>query len=173
MKIEVKRYEVSSDGLGLIGKMFIDGTYECWTMENRGLSIPAGTYPVTIDQSPLFTEKESAIAGHPVKAYSPHILNVPNRSGIRIHSGSRYSDEIGCLAVGELHPDHQDFIGNSRLEVGILVPKIEKALGMQRVLGAPESKIHGEMPSTTIWHYEQVGSPEEVTITITDIPVAQ
>jgi hypothetical protein len=176
MKIDVSRIETSSNGLGLVGRVTVNGIHECFSMENKKLSIASATYAVTIDQSPLFTEKESAGAGRPVLGFSPHILNVPNRQGIRVHSGSTHADEVGCIAVGQTHPDHQDFIGSSRLAVRALVAKIEKALGLKRAPGAPETRVHGEYsPSQfaageNLWHYEKDPGlqPEDVTITVTD-----
>lgn len=168
MLLEVVRYENSEDGKATVGKLAVNGAPECFTLENAALAIPAGTYPLIIDQSPLFTVKETKKAGRPIMAYSPHILDVPGREGIRIHSGDTDADVEGCIAVGQIHPAQQDFIGSSRLAVEALVPKIEKALGLARVSGPPESRVHGENPPESVWHYEQTGSVEGVRITITE-----
>ena len=92
-----------------IGKLYIDGIYECDTIEDtdRGLddsmsvkevlnkkikgqtAIPCGTYPIEITYSPKY------------KRLMPLILNVKGYSGIRIHSGNTSKDTEGCLLVGK------------------------------------------------------------------------
>jgi hypothetical protein len=52
-------------------------------------AIPAGRYRVIVDWSNRF------------RKYSFHILDVPNFSGIRIHSGNTAEDTEGCLLVGQ------------------------------------------------------------------------
>lgn len=91
-----------------IGKLYIDGTYFCDTVEDkdRGLddsmtveeilkrkvygetAIPYGTYEVQITYSPKY------------KKMMPLLLNVKGYSGIRIHSGNTAKDSLGCLIVG-------------------------------------------------------------------------
>lgn len=173
MELTVNRFEVSANGLAFIGHLSVWGIFESFSLENKALAISVGTFKVVIDQSPLFTEKETAAAGRPVLGFSPHILNVPGRQGIRIHSGNTDTAVVGCIAVGLVHPDHQDFIGSSMLAVRALVPKIEAALGLKRVAGGPETRVHGEFPpgsQSDLWHYEKTGTPDPdgVTITVSD-----
>ena len=92
-----------------IGKLSVDGTYFCDTIEDkdRGLddsmsladimtkkkygvtAIPYGTYKVEITYSPKY------------KKLMPLIMNVKGFSGIRIHSGNTAADTLGCLIVGK------------------------------------------------------------------------
>lgn len=66
------------------GKLSIDGEYFCETMEDQerttkvagATAIPCGNYKVVVDMSTRFGR------------LMPHILNVPNFEGIRIHSGN-------------------------------------------------------------------------------------
>ena len=51
-------------------------------------AIPSGTYELIVDFSRRF-QKEMC-----------HILNVPDFTGIRIHSGETIADTDGCLLVG-------------------------------------------------------------------------
>ena len=37
--------------------------------------------------------------------YTYEVLNVPNRSGIRIHSANFYTQIKGCIAMGDSHKD--------------------------------------------------------------------
>ena len=114
-----------------IGKLYIDGKYICDTVEDKvrdinkngkfdegekkvygQTAIPYGTYEVKWTYSPRF------------KKYMPEILNVPNFSGIRIHSGNTAADSLGCIIVGE-----NKVVGkviNSRATVTKLYPIIEK-----------------------------------------------
>ena len=55
------------------------------SLENADHLIPAGTYPVEYTWSPKF------------KKPLPEILNVPNRSGIRIHRGTLPEHSHGCI----------------------------------------------------------------------------
>lgn len=92
-----------------IGKLYVDGTYFCDTIEDkdRGLddsmsladimtkkkygvtAIPYGTYKVEITYSPKY------------KKMMPEIKNVKGFSGIRIHSGNTAKDTLGCLIIGK------------------------------------------------------------------------
>lgn len=55
------------------------------SLENANCIIPAGTYKVEYTWSPRF------------KKPLPEILNVPNRSGIRIHRGTLPEHSHGCI----------------------------------------------------------------------------
>lgn len=94
-KVEVKRIFMCSEYT--IGKLYIDGAYFCDTLEDTvragekvygKTAIPAGTYKVKMTWSPRF------------KRYLPELLNVPNFSGVRIHSGNTATDTEGCLLLG-------------------------------------------------------------------------
>lgn len=104
-----------------IGKLYIDGTFFCNTLEDkdRGLkntmpleeikknkkagvtAIPTGTYNVRMDiVSPKYSSKEWFIKNcHGAKM--PRLDNVPGFEGILIHCGNKASDTDGCLLVGK------------------------------------------------------------------------
>lgn len=79
-----------------IGKLYIDENYFCDTLEDTvrkvkiagKTAIPTGTYKVKKTYSPRF------------KTILPEILNVPNFTGVRIHSGNTAKDTDGCLLLG-------------------------------------------------------------------------
>ena len=81
-----------------IGRLFVDGVYECDTLEDTvredgvkiagQTAIPAGKYPVRITYSPRF------------KKMLPMLDNVPNFTGVRIHTGNTAADTEGCILVG-------------------------------------------------------------------------
>ena len=119
MKIEVISDTFSE--YSTIGKMYIDGVYECLTLEDKirnkklygETAIPRGTYHVTIDYSPKY------------KKPMPHILNVPGFEGIRIHSGNTAKDTEGCILLGLTKG--VDFIGSSVKAFNKFYSKLEKA----------------------------------------------
>lgn len=59
----------------------------CETLENVDYIIPALTYKVSATQSPKF------------KRLLPILEQVPNRSGIRIHRGTKPEHSKGCILV--------------------------------------------------------------------------
>lgn len=73
-------------GRAVRGCMRVDSK-EIATLENTECIIPCGTYPVRVTFSPKF------------KRMLPLVLNVPGRSGIRIHRGSRPEHSTGCILV--------------------------------------------------------------------------
>ena len=107
MKLELIR--IARKDTYTIGKLYIDGKYECDVLEDRdrGLddsmdektirskkikgetAIPSGKYNVYITYSPKYKKQMPLIDG--VKGYS----------GIRIHSGNTHKDTEGCLLVGQ------------------------------------------------------------------------
>ena len=68
------------------GSMRVNGR-DIATLENADYIIPAGTYPVSVTFSPRF------------KRMLPLIGNVPERSGIRIHRGTKPEHSKGCILV--------------------------------------------------------------------------
>ena len=129
MKIVLKR--IALRDTYTIGKLYIDDKYICDTVEDKvrdinkngvfdngekkvygETAIPYGTYEVKWTYSNRF------------KKYMPEILNVPNFSGIRIHSGNTAADSLGCIIVGENKAVGK--VLNSRATVNKLYPIIEK-----------------------------------------------
>ncbi len=109
MLIEVKRFEFKDTHT--VGKMYVDGVYECYTLEDAvrngtkvigKTAIPIGTYKLIIDASTRF------------KQDMPHILDVPDFTGVRIHAGNTSADTDGCILLGSSWAG-KDFIGNSKI----------------------------------------------------------
>jgi hypothetical protein len=121
MKLELKRFEFGDTFT--IGKFYIDGIYHCYSLEdkiregkkvNGQTAIPNGTYDVIVDVSTRF--------GKPL----PHILNVPNFTGVRIHAGNTSKDTEGCILLGHTWAG-KDFIGNSKIAFDTFFKQLEKA----------------------------------------------
>jgi len=107
-----------------IGRLSIDGVFECFTLEDRvrldgskvygKTAIPAGTYRVIIDQSNRF------------KRLLPLLIDVPGFAGVRIHAGNTDADTEGCILVGRTRG--VDFIGESRLAFANLFLEMQDAI---------------------------------------------
>lgn len=122
MKLSLHRKWFSDSST--IGELFIDGTFECYVLEDvcrpsdekvKGhTAIPEGQYLITINVSPRFGRR------------LPLLLNVPNFIGIRIHPGNTATDTEGCLLPGKHRG--QDQVLQSRAAFEELFGKIEQAL---------------------------------------------
>ena len=82
----IRLTRTSRDGKAVRGLMRI-GVQEVATLENADYIIPCGTYPVKVTWSPKF------------KRMLPLVLNVPGRSGIRVHQGTKPEHSRGCILV--------------------------------------------------------------------------
>ena len=76
----------SKDGKAVLGVMRVGDT-DVATLENDDYIIPIGTYPIAVTWSPKF------------KRMLPIVLNVPGRSGIRVHRGTKPEHSRGCILV--------------------------------------------------------------------------
>lgn len=104
-----------------IGKLSIDGTFFCNTLEDkdRGLTntmslaeikklkkaaitaIPTGTYNVRMDiVSPKYS-KSTWYTKNCNGSRMPRLENVPGYEGVLIHAGNTAKDTEGCLLVGK------------------------------------------------------------------------
>ena len=77
---------ISREGKAVRGKMRVNGR-DIATLENADYIIPEGNYPVSVTFSPRF------------KRMLPLIGNVPGRSGIRFHRGTKPEHSKGCILV--------------------------------------------------------------------------
>ena len=74
-------------GAAITGRLIINGRWFCNTMERVGYQIPAICYPIRVTQSPKF------------KRLLPIVQNVPQRSGIRFHRGTKHQHSTGCILI--------------------------------------------------------------------------
>lgn len=115
MNIQVGRGH--DDGKAVMGLLYVDGQFECYTLEPSATAkypiIPAGTYPIQLLESPRFGE------------VTPHVQNVPGRSFIEIHPGNKPSDTEGCTLVGDTTA--VDWVGSSRAAFQQLMNKLTTA----------------------------------------------
>lgn len=111
------------------GKLFINGRFECYTLEDkdRGLekggkkvygetAIPRGAYELKLTHSNRFNK------------ILPLLENVPGFTGIRIHAGNFSKDTEGCILVGTSNSkEGDDYIGSSREAMNALMHKLLEA----------------------------------------------
>ena len=75
-------------------------TFTYPTIENADFIIPAGTYPLNRTWSPKF------------KKLLPIIEEVPEREGIRIHTGTKPEHSTGCVLVTPMAAANLDIMFN-------------------------------------------------------------
>ena len=80
----------SRDGKAVRGRLCFEGQ-EIATLENADYIIPVGIYEVRVTWSPRF------------KRMLPLIGNVPERSGIRFHRGTKPEHSKGCILVSAVN----------------------------------------------------------------------
>lgn len=126
-----------------IGKLYINDTYFCDTLEDRvrdinkdgdlndigegkvygKTAIPYGRYEITMKvQSPKYSQRASYAW---CKGYLPRLLKVSHFEGILIHSGNDATHSAGCILVGENKVKGQ--VINSMATLKRLVPILKHA----------------------------------------------
>lgn len=139
MRLKIER-QPSSDKC-TIGQLFVNGIYECWTLEDPvrevkipgKTAIPAGIYQVIVDYSNRFKRQMPHIAirfpktGIFSESITP-VKEVPNFQGIRIHSGNTSEDTEGCILLGMNRGPKDDWIGQSNIAFGGFWTKLWTAL---------------------------------------------
>lgn len=106
-----------------LGRLFVDGVFECYTLEDTvrpqgekvkgATAIQAGRYEVAITFSNRFQRK------------LPLLLSVPMFEGVRIHPGNTEADTEGCILVGASRTDRQ--VTESRKAFNTLFQEMLKA----------------------------------------------
>ncbi len=121
MNLLVEREEFTANST--IGRLLIDGEFECYTLEDvvrdgpkvmHQTAIPEGTYRVIINMSNRF------------KRELPLLMGVPGFEGIRIHPGNTSEDTSGCILLGT--SKGTDLLGSSRLAFNPFFDKLQRAL---------------------------------------------
>lgn len=126
-----------------IGKLYINGTYFCDTIEDKVrdlnkdgdlndvgegkipslTAIPYGKYKITLKvKSPKYSLKPNY---NWCNGYLPRLLNVNHFDGILIHAGNTANDSAGCILVGENKTKGQ--VINSMVTLKKLYPILKAA----------------------------------------------
>lgn len=122
MNIEVIR--TASTEHCTLGKLYIDGVEQCYTLEDvvreekvyGETAIPLGRYRVDVTFSNRF------------QCDMPLLVDVPNFSGVRIHTGNTDKDTHGCILVGTHVSPDGNAISDSRGAYNVIFPKIRDAI---------------------------------------------
>ena len=114
-KFKLIRHPISETSDAVKGHLMVclpkfGWVFICNTLENKRYLIPEGIYPISTTYSPKF------------KRNLPLLSNVNNRSGIRVHRGTKPQHSRGCILVNDrLYEDiGMDFISDdsaSEMEV--------------------------------------------------------
>ena len=153
MYIRLIRNEAKGNAIS--GRLVIDGRWFCYTLERNGVEIPALCYHVCVTQSPRF------------KRLLPIVQNVPQRSGIRFHRGSKPEHSTGCiLVVADNINDNTDNLRGSSINDNIdnlrpnqIAPHSPKRLigdpahplGAQGEYSSPRQEVRGPRKSKAFW----------------------
>ena len=110
MKINLIRNK--REGKAVHGTMRV-GERDIATLENADFIIPEGTYELVLTMSPKFG------------VVLPLLENVPGRSGIRIHTGTKPEHSKGCILVTPFGKKqitdfiHQNYMSNEKTLIRI------------------------------------------------------
>ena len=74
----------------ILGSLYLNGAFVCYTLENAAKAIPCGMYTVQNSKSPKFKRELPLL----------HNAQVPASRGIRIHVGNTVASSSGCILVG-------------------------------------------------------------------------
>lgn len=118
-----------SDIDGTFGKLYVNGLFQCYTLEDvdrrledggekvpSDTAIPRGTYKITITMSNRF------------KKLMMLVNDVPQFSGVRIHAGNTTGDTEGCILLGNGRNTTNAHLLDSRSAVNKLYACVESAL---------------------------------------------
>lgn len=138
MNLTLLRY--SSGVNDTLGLLFIDGEFECYTLEDEyrevkvkhKTRIPEGKYRIGYMESitPLtkkYRDKYSWFDKH------IHLKDVPGFTSIYIHIGNYDDDTSGCILVGQMTKSnvYQDgYVAESTKAYYILYSKLESVLNL-------------------------------------------
>ena len=126
--MELTLNRASFDSESTQGSLFIDGVFQCYTLElpnvdgKPGSCIPQGRYRVVLAPSPKFMANPDPF----VQQYAnqmPHLEDIPGRSLIMIHWGNDPTETEGCILVGQ--NESIDEVESSRAAFSDLWSKID------------------------------------------------
>jgi hypothetical protein len=87
----------------VLGRLYHNGGFVCYTLENDAKAIPCGLYRVKNSRSPKFKRELPLI----------YNVNVPASRGIRLHVGNTVASSSGCILVGMGRDVKKNFITES------------------------------------------------------------
>ena len=88
----------------ILGSLYLNGAFICYTLENAAKAIPAGLYSIENSKSPKFGRELPLLFSD----------KVSSRRGVRIHAGNTYQDSTACVLVGMKRDDAKERIDESK-----------------------------------------------------------
>ena len=88
----------------ILGSLYLNGAFICYTLENAVKAIPAGLYSIENSKSPKFGRELPLLFSD----------KVPSRRGVRIHAGNTYQDSAACVLVGMKRDEAKERIVESK-----------------------------------------------------------
>lgn len=85
MNLELLREKETANG-GILGRLYVDGQFFGYTLENAAAAIPAGIFSMFARFSPKFNSFKASI-------------DVPGRQYIMFHGANTPGDLAGCIGV--------------------------------------------------------------------------
>lgn len=120
MILKINRKEFTENSI--IGELFIDDEFFCYTLENpqigiergRDLAIPYDTYKLKYHSPSRFEENlHKLMKDDSYKMICVYNDKVPPERAILIHWGNTAEDTAGCILLGQTKD--KDFIGSSKI----------------------------------------------------------
>ena len=88
----------------ILGSLYLNGSFICYTLENAAKAIPAGLYSIENSKSPKFGRELPLLFSD----------KVPSRRGVRLHAGNTYQDSAACVLVGMKRDEAKERIDESK-----------------------------------------------------------
>lgn len=110
MNLELVREQANTKTGGIPGRLYVDGVFFGYTLENAAAAIPAGVFSLFDRFSPKFNAFKLSI-------------DVPGRSYIMFHGANRPEELAGCIGVSK----SRDEIGNISGDLSAALYELTKA----------------------------------------------
>ena len=118
MQLELLRDNETTNG-GILGRLYVDGQFFGYTLENAAAAIPAGLFSMFARFSPKFNSFKAAI-------------EVPGREYIMFHGGNTPGDSAGCVLVARNKDEDAGTISGDLS--GVLYERIKNELDAGNVV---------------------------------------
>lgn len=105
-------------------------------------AIPAGSYPIKLEESPHFTALMAANATMAAlfgdlfpdgKVITPHLYNVPDFELVEIHPGNLPEDTEGCTLVGSTRGT--DYVSASDMAFRVMMKRLLSLPASESIVG--------------------------------------
>lgn len=136
--MDLSLIRISSGFDDTLGILYLKNNFECFTLEDEFRTqkvfgetrIPAGTYQLTLQNSGKLHNRYST--RFPLMHVGMlTLMNVPNFTGIMIHTGNVEEHTAGCILVGDevkSNREQKGFLGQSTHAYKRIYPVVSEAL---------------------------------------------